>query len=230
MEDLDDTPRKPGKDGNSSVALFLALYLLLLAFFILLNTISTFEEVKTKQVKESLSSAFASILPPTTSQQSPTAFDGPVIAAQEFQEEIGELFETNIKVVRIKVVQPGKQMEVTMIADQLFEVDSDKIRDQKRDFMRRLSKAMASAPDNLRYEVEMLMGVEAGPGGQLEVAQTLEMRRGGAFARELRARGAPRDSVFVGVDPGGDPLAIRFFFYIEPVTRAEEAPEEEGEG
>ena len=57
--------------GSNTPALFLSLFLLVLAFFILMVTISTLEEVKTKSVMDSLTSTFTSIVPPSTD---PTRF------------------------------------------------------------------------------------------------------------------------------------------------------------
>lgn len=209
----DDGPTPPTPPANGAVALFLALYLLLLAFFILLNTISTFEEVKTREVQESLSSAFASILPPTTSLQTVTSIEGPAVAAEDMQEKLGQLFQTAIKVVRVEVIQPGKLMEVIMHVDQLFDPNSILIRERQSDFMAQLASVLSDDQGYASYELEMVMGSDIGSKGTIEVENNLQIARAGSFARELIAIGAPQDRLFVGIDPGADPLIVTFRFY-----------------
>jgi hypothetical protein len=195
------------------VALFLALYLLLLAFFILLNTISTFEEVKTREVQESLSSAFAAILPPTTSLQTVTSIEGPVVAAEDMQEKLGHLFDTAIKVVRVEVIQPGKLMEVIMHVDQLFDPNSILIRERQANFMEQLAEVLADEEGYASYDMEMVMGSQIGAKGTIDTASNLQIARAGSFARELIDVGAPEDHLYVGIDPGADPFIVTFRFF-----------------
>ena len=55
MDDF-DAPLEPEQTQDNTVALFLGLYLVVLAFFILLVTISTLEEAKSQRVMDSLTS------------------------------------------------------------------------------------------------------------------------------------------------------------------------------
>ncbi|MAZ34348.1 MULTISPECIES: flagellar motor protein MotB [Thalassospira] len=209
----DDGPRPPSPPTNGAVALFLALYLLLLAFFILLNTISTFEEVKTREVQESLSSAFAAILPPTTSLQTVTSIEGPVVAAEDTQDKLGSLFQTAIKVVRVQVIQPGTLMEVIMHVEQLFDPNSILIRERQNEFMDQLAEVLADESGYASYEMEMVMGSEVGSKGTVEIENNLQIGRAGAFARDLIDRGAPENNLYVGIDPGADPFIVTFRFF-----------------
>ncbi len=209
----DDGPTPPSPPANGAVALFLALYLLLLAFFILLNTISTFEEVKTREVQESLSSAFAAILPPTTSLQTVTSIEGPVVAAEDTQEKLGQLFDTAIKVVRVEVIQPGKLMEIIMHVDQLFDPNSILIRERQANFMEQLAEVLADEEGYASYDMEMVMGSQLGSKGTIEIDNNLQIARAGSFARELIDVGAPQDHLYVGIDPGADPFIATFRFF-----------------
>lgn len=232
----DDGPTPPTPPANGAVALFLALYLLLLAFFILLNTISTFEEVKTREVQESLSSAFAAILPPTTSLQTVTSIDGPVVAAEDVQKKLGQLFQTAIKVVRVEVIQPGKLMEVIMHVDQLFDPNSILIRERQADFVKELASVLADDEGYASYELEMVMGSDIGSKGEIDVATNLQIARAGSFARELVDAGAPENHIYVGIDPGADPFIVTFRFFWQfgpkepptPIERKNDQPEGNG--
>jgi hypothetical protein len=213
MADTEQGPKKIRVVTDPSVTLFLSLYLLLLAFFILLNTISTYEKVKTQQVQQSLSSAFASILPPTTSLQTVTAVDGPSLAAEQTQQKLGDLFKSAIKLVRVQVIQPGKLMEVMMHVDQLFEPNSILVREREGKFLDQLASVLKSRKNGTSYEVEVMMGSDVGAKGTVPVENSLEIGRAGAFARALIEHGAPQDSLFVGIDPAADPLIVTFRFF-----------------
>ena len=83
-------PAAPQYDSRSgTVIVFLSLFFLILAFFIVLVTISTVEKVKSKAVMNSVTTAFTTNLPPRTDPTTDfTAKEGDVLAGQAFQEEI----------------------------------------------------------------------------------------------------------------------------------------------
>ena len=74
--------------GSSSILQFLGLYLLVLAFFILLVSISTFAPVKSSAVMGSLSAQFATVRTARTDPKVFTSTSGPVIASEQFLEDI----------------------------------------------------------------------------------------------------------------------------------------------
>jgi hypothetical protein len=221
----DDAPKRVVAVTGGTTALFLSLYLLLLAFFILLNTISTYEEVKAQKVQQSLSSAFASILPPTTSLDTVTSVDGPLLAAQETQQKLGDLFQSPLKVARVEVLQPGKLMEVMMHTDQLFDPDKITIRDRQKGFVANLARALADTTGGAQYEMEMMLGSNLGKYGTVPVEGSLEIARAGAFARQVIAQGAPARSVDVGIDPSADPFIVTFRFFWDQTAEAKAAAE-----
>ena len=73
------------ESGGQTTALFLALYLLVLAFFIVLVTISSLEDVKSKAVMDSLTSTFSSLLPPTTDLTFFASREGDILAGEAFR-------------------------------------------------------------------------------------------------------------------------------------------------
>ncbi|MCG8508815.1 MAG: hypothetical protein MI741_06260, partial [Rhodospirillales bacterium] len=77
--------------GSHVTSLFLALYLLVLAFFIVLVTISTPEDVKSQAVMDSLSSTFSSLLPPSTDLTAFSSREGDLLAGQALQEEMTDI-------------------------------------------------------------------------------------------------------------------------------------------
>ena len=206
--------------GSNTPALFLSLFLLVLAFFILLVTISTLEEVKTKSVMDSLTSTFTSIVPPSTD---PTRFkskEGDMIAGQQYQETVTDIFAAALQVAQVKVVHPGRLMQVQIPASTLFAADEARIQPAQFQFLDRIVAAASGRPPGLRFDLEFIIGSRVRADGGLPQSQTLELARAGAFAREMAARGLPPDSIAIGIEPG-DPNDVTMWFYIrrEDATR-----------
>lgn len=198
--------------GPGVIALFLSLYLLILAFFILLVSISTIEEVKTQAVRTSLSSTFTEILPPTTDLTNLMSKTGEVISAEQFQGEIEGVFATYISAVKVEVVQPGRSMKLTFAGDELFDEGTADLRSGREGLLDRLVSSLSGRPPALRFDMELLIGSRYTDETNLPVGQTLQMRRAAAFARGMLARGAPPDSLSIGLQPGVDGEIVAWFF------------------
>ena len=199
-----DAQIKPHKEGGSNtVALFLGLYLVVLAFFILLVTMSTLEESKSKKVMDSLSSTFTSIMPPSADLQTFRSKDGDVLAGQEFQQQVTGIFATALGIDKVKTVQPGRQMRLMLQSDALFFDNEARIRPAMYPLLDRTVAALSNRPAGLRFDLEFVVGTATAEDGKtMPVEQTLEVLRAGAFARAMNERGIPPDSLSVGMRPG----------------------------
>ena len=213
---LEPPPAPAGPPEDKSIILMLGLYLLVLAFFILLVTISTLEEVKTQRVMDSLVSTFSSAIPPTTDLTAFQSKEGDILAGQQFQQEITGIFSTDIRVEKIENVQPGRLMRVLLDADSLFLEGSAQIRASNTPLLDRIVTALSSRSYNTRYDMEFVIGSRFDKDRSMPIGQTLEMARAGQFARDLMVRGAPPDSISVGLVPG-DQNEINIWFYVRGV-------------
>lgn len=208
---------QPGRSGT--IALFLALYLLILAFFILLVSISSVEEVKSKAVMDSLSSTFTSLLPPTSDLTVFTTKDEGLIAGQEFQEQVTGIFSAALQVARVEVVQPGREMRVTVSANTLFHVGEARIREAQFPLLDRIVAAVSGRPPGLRYDLEFVIDTPYAVGQGMPIGQTLEMARAGAFGRAMASRGIPPDSLVVGMKPGKSKDVV-IWFHVRSMDQA----------
>ncbi len=197
---------------NSTITLFLGLYLLVLAFFIVLVSISSFEHVRSKAVMDSLTSTFAAIMPPITELTAFNALEGDVLAGQRFQEQVTRLFSSAIEVIEIEVVQPGRAMRVRLAADALFQPGIEKVRPELLTLLDRIVAALSGAPAGLRYDMELVLGSDTIEHGVLPIGLTMPMQRIGTFAREMVGRGAPPGTIAVGLKPGKPHEAVLWFY------------------
>ncbi len=217
MHDNEATPHEPREgSGGSTISLFLGLYLLVLSFFILLVTISTREELKTRAVMDSLTSTFRTILPPTTDLTAFSAKEGEVVIRQRFQEQITKIFTTAMRVIKVEIVQPGRVMRVVMPADALFLTGGTEIRPARFPLLDRLVATLSARPPGVRYDMEFVIDSAYTPDNDLPLRQTLEMARVGFFARAMLARGVPPDSISVGLKPGSRENVVIWFYVRDP--------------
>ena len=198
------------RQDDPTIVIFLGLYLLLLAFFILLTTISTFEETKTKAVLESLNSTFASEILPTTSPAEFTSRVGAVME-QDFLKEVAVVFETAIPVARVETLKPGQLMRITFPVDDLFQPDAVTFRPERKALLDRIAVALGSRPPGQRFDLEFQIGSRWLTPEALARRQPLEVARVGEFARHLIARGGPPENIVVGLNQGGPPEASLLF-------------------
>ena len=205
-------PAAPQYDSRSGTAIvFLSLFFLILAFFIVLVSISTIEKVKSKAVMSSVTTAFTT--PPRTDPTTDfTAKEGDVLAGQAFQERITGVFATTMQVAKVKIVKPGRMMRAEMPSSAIFFEGEGRIRPNAVPFLDRIVAALSGRPPGLRFDMEFVIGTAYNDDNVLPIGQTLEMARAGAFAREMVSRGAPPDSVSIGLAPGDrEQITIRFY-------------------
>lgn len=211
---------RPFDAGNTSILQFLGLYLLVLAFFILLVSISTFAPVKSSAVLGSLSAQFATVRTARTDPKVFTSKSGPVIASEQFLEDIQDLFTTAIGVERITTIQPGRVMRVSMEANSLFESESTKIRDSQLALVDRIIAGLNGRPQGFHFDMEFVVGATVARDRTILIEPTLEFARAGELAQQLLARGVPPDAISIGVR-AGTPDQVVIWFY---VRSAEEIP------
>ena len=213
MDDFDATPQPSARgDGGKVMAVFLGLYLLILAFFIILVAISSPEKVKSRAVMDSLTSTFATMFPSSTDLTAFNAREGDIIGGQQFQAQVSGVFSTALQVAKVRIVQPGRRMRVLLPSNSLFFPGKAEIRPARYPLLDRIVAALSSRPPGLRFDMEFIIESDYAVGKSLPIGQTLEMARAGAFVHEMLSRGVPPDSVSIGIKPG-DPRNIEMWFH-----------------
>ncbi len=217
--------------GGNTIALFLGLFLLILAFFILLVSISSIENVKSKEVMNSLSSTFADLVTPVTDPTDFVSKKGEILAPEEFQKRITGVFSTDIAVDRIRIVQPGKVMRIDLQALELFEDGSAALRPGHEELIGRIVSSLKAHPNNVRFEMAFLIGSTETENAALPTTQTLPILRAGTFARTLIEHGAPVNAISSGIRDGATTdVTIHFYVRDEALARLDfETGEEAGD-
>ena len=205
-------PRGQQHRHDPTLVQVLSLYLLLLAFFVILFNISKAEQFKTTVVTDSLNSTFASQGRATENPAPLASALGRIVADPAFQRRIGELITAEIPISEVREIKPGTILEARVPIDALF--SGDDVAPDRLPLTERLAGALGGAPPGLHYDLDFMVGIAADTepdagGGH----RTLSMVRAGHLAARLVAAGAPPGQVAAGLERG-DPNWARMLFYV----------------
>lgn len=173
--------------SDSTMGLFVALYLILLAFFIILTSVSQQSTSRALDAMESVNTAFKEDGDATngldqTAVQS--AASDPVLI------DIERAFSSAFDVKGQFAVVGGNVYQVQMPANNLFEPGSFRVRPDVHTTLDELLGILTSAPNGQQQELALLFGRgEGAVDRELTRSQEIAIRRAGSFARYMDAGG-----------------------------------------
>ena len=222
-------PTGRDREGSSNIVLLLSLMLILLAFFILLNSLSEFEADKTHAVIESVNRAFNGKIESGDRTPAYSASLGALPEAEAKMREVGSLFEAIIPSARVKRTRRANAVRVELSAASLFRPAGVKLRPGGEILIQRLAQLLARDPrGSPSYDLEVLLGVGAPPaGGAGPVTpdpRSLEVRRAALLAQRLVEEGLPPPMLSIGLLPR-QPGTLRFVVRVrrDPATSGRRA-------
>jgi outer membrane protein OmpA-like peptidoglycan-associated protein len=188
--------------GGSHIILLLSLNLILLAFFILLNALSDFEETRTRAVIDSVNRAFSGRVDAAEAPPVRQSSLGALPETASLLREIGSLFESIIPAAQTEENQKATLIRIRLPQTALFASGEAVVRPARRALIQRLAKALLRSPnERVTYRLEALLGVSA-ESGSAGRDRPLEMRRAGALAARFVAEGLTPESLSTGLLPG----------------------------
>jgi len=211
MDALEGMEKK--EQNDPSVVLFVGLYLLLLAFFVLLNVISTLDEQRVKMVLDSVTATFRSDFGPLSSRPVYSSDTDAPLVSNQFLSEVERLFENAMPVAQVDIVLYGGLLEVVVKSDEIFVPGKADIRPEHAELFMKLQKVTEHGPSGDRYSIGIVMGSPPISQKRLAAGETLEMARAGTIARLMRGRGTPSAGIYTGI-AHDDPELLRLFFRV----------------
>lgn len=208
---------------DPTVGLFVSLYFILVAFFIVMNVISNQDTARRVAVLESVEDAFERPFPV------PARAPGLVPPARHLATDSnfllmsGDLVAALLGPSRRFPTEGGNALEIALPAHSLFFAGSSRLSEQAEVFFVRMNDLIRSAPDAERREIAFLFG-QTGEEGDLA------WRRADTLARAMVASGIPSHSISVGLLRSAPGLEIKSSFRIDSVAslKLDFAPEGEG--
>ena len=210
---------------NSGSIIFLSLFLLLLAFFILLNALATIEETKSRQVLTSVAATFRSVVDADTNAQVLLSEFGPVPEPEELLAAFEQLWVTAIPVTRVERIESGQAMQMTIPANELFLGGEDVLRTDRKALLERVVKVVSLPVKGAVQDLKVVLGSDPVSGDELDRGGNLPMRRAVILARTLVEAGAKPDRIGAGIRVG-ESKSLSLRFAVRAAARARVAFEE----
>lgn len=204
------TTREP--DKGASQPLFLSLFLLLLAFFILLNALSTIEPGRSNRVLESVQRSFPSAFRARLGDSVLEADPGQVIG-EATRARIGAIFQQVLPVARVTVEPDGNPIYVSAPVVRVYSTGAGGITPVGERLATSLAPLLASPPPGSVLELDILFSAAATQRGSARVA------RGRAVADLVDGFvrfGIEPTLMAAGLEPGQSDT-VRFVFRTRPV-------------
>lgn len=207
-EEIPSAPLRP----DQSVWLFLALYLLLLAFFILLNAISETADARVSAAVESVKEAFTDRRPETDEFVDIAENPESLLVSEDYIENVKAVFSTSLNEKGFHESLAGDLLRVSVPVEVFFPPGSATMQLGVSKLFEALSASLSAPVTGERRQLEIVLGSGPKMPGGSDLGNALEIRRAGSLARALRARGLPPGSLTTGVHPG-DPEIMEMTFY-----------------
>lgn len=122
----------------------------------------------------------------------------------------------------MQIIKPGKQMQVQYPIAKLFIEGDASIKLSAVPLFDRIIVALSNRPNGVRHDMEFVISGPKNDSGIMPIEETLEIKRLGAFAREMMGRGIPPDAISVGLTPAiSNDATILFYTRDENETKVE---------
>ena len=187
-------------DTQDSATLFVSLYVVLLAFFILLNAISVIDDRRHKEALHSVLSTFS--LPQDLMSEVPRDATGRDMLVDPVFAELRELVELSLPLDKQTVTRNGAMLFMEFPAERLFEVRSTVVRPDMEPFLERLTSTLTRWQDGVQMDVDIIMGTGQPLPSAPSAASYIELARAGQLARLLIARGVAQDHISISTESG----------------------------
>ncbi len=199
------TPHQ-GVQKDPNIVALLSLQLLLLAFFILLNALSKFEDEKTRRVLESVNDTFNGQVQAVRNASSYSGAIGSLDDGRSLVAELKRLFTTTLPATRVEQSSNANLFRLVLPATKLFEAGSAELRSGRLGLLNRISVLLKKRQAlGQGFRLRWLHGVETTRDRRLAAPapSLLEIRRVGYVVDELLARGVEPARLAIGVEPTG---------------------------
>ncbi len=143
---------------DRGTVLLMSLYLILVAFFVMLNSMAQLEESRIEEAMGSVKAEFRNELAIADASPSVSNIRGHAAAVAVFHREFRKVFEDTLPIDHVDPVQRGDILSFAVPADDLFRLDTIAARPRGRPFLDAMAVSLMRARTGYRAEVEMILG------------------------------------------------------------------------
>lgn len=198
--------------------LSLALFIMLLSFFIILNAVSSFEETKSAPVLNSLSITFSG-------KDLQEALEPNIVesAAQSINEgdtldQLKALFNAHITGAKTRKNRLGTTMHIRMPIQQ-FERSLSAPRSAQGSFLPTLASLIQTSDTKTIYRMDMVLNIPATPANAVSDAPEMlrkNLRKIALISKRIEENGVPKKLISSGLSQGEEDIIDIYFRRYEP--------------
>ncbi|VAX03865.1 hypothetical protein MNBD_ALPHA03-90 [hydrothermal vent metagenome] len=190
------------KKSDDTTGLFVSLYLIVLAFFVVMNSISNQDQNKVDAATESVTRAFKNPFEPEADFIDVAANEEAVTPNDEFHDQILGVFASLVGFDGKYATKGGDTVRVEFNPNDLFMDDSHEFRPNQQPFLKQLSVFLAGGRSSERREINFVIStgkiLPQGP----KYWQDLNILRAGAFVHKLSEMNVAENQMSIGVVKG----------------------------
>lgn len=187
---------------NSTTVIFLSVYLLLLAFFVVLNAISNQDRIRVDAALGSVNATFRPLMQPRSELIDILSDSSEVEGNADVLDEIFQTFESLVDVPGLTASRDGNTVQVILPVGFLFAHLSPSLRPERTALFGRLAELLKMPIPGHRNEVRFVVGVGSKLPDPQRLSQDLAVMRAAALAEAFAGRDVPTDSILVGLAIG----------------------------
>lgn len=221
-------PQSGNRQSSSHVVALLSLNVLLLAFFILLNSLASFEEERRGAVVESVRDAFQGLLPAARNVSNDPAGLDLLEGADDIIESLSQLFGDDLPLVERSESSGGRILQVDLPVGDLFTDQGNELRPYGAESLRLIAGVLADPRFAQHHaRVDVLYGLGGHSSGI--AGNDVALLRAGLLARALEREGVAPASLSAGLLPDF-PDRVRLHFTVDAEPAAVQPGAGGGEG
>lgn len=205
------------KAGGDTTSLFVSLYLIILAFFMVLNSISNQSQSKTESATQSVSRAFDNPFAQDADFIDVTDEENTDLPNDEFYEQLQGVFASLIGFDQKFPTNGGNTIRIELDQSEIYETETAVFREDQEAFFFQLSRFLQSESIGTVREIEYTVYTgDRFPEGPEYWSDNLILRAG-AIVKKMTEMGVREDQLSIGVSPGEDSL-LKITFFIRDET------------
>lgn len=211
-EDEEEAPSR-ANDQQDHAALFVSLFMVVLSFFILLNTMSTYEEQKVRDVAEAVKQRFAYVKPLQEPVKDPISEPSGSVK-ERFFEAIAEHASRFIPVGEVNIRRDGDMIDVKVPIPIVFTGEQLRLNPRNVNVLEGFLEAYKEASPTLdiRLAVSVDATLEQSPGFVQQSVPQDRIQRSGLVARFFAGGGMATSDMRAGLTQFNDNI-VRFRFH-----------------
>jgi len=199
MQNIDKYIEQDEQNGSGMATLMVSLYLVVLAFFILLNSISVKDVQKTQNAINSLTSVFSNQKGNSDlKMESPAIFDFNFIVSNYF-DSIEDVIRSVFQVENVTMERSGNSLSITIPINIFFYGDEQGLKKQQREFLDSISSILKEEQYGAQVYFDFKVDSFSYLNNFKEQAENEDVARTSLIIDYLLSKGVPRQLISGGI-------------------------------